>query len=1521
MWLSKSLLIAPSGAFGALSDQAWTIDSNIIESGAIESFVEIALTHRGKLRSVAVEALRVLSEDISPSRQTRGQLCYHNAAEALGVALKESVEKNGELLQTSANWGAQHHQIVKELHETLCALANILDPIPEGAAASPLHHRQASDGRDTRKLLINGCMQTTDSGGLESLLFIASLPLVPTNGSRPQVQRISLLEEACRSLASMSPLLLTDSVTAVGYAKWTTDILKALYIVLRQIEKVDGDGDDEVKFSAIEVQVNVLRGLGALARSEPLKVGIVDKFLPYLLQANSIRDGTEISNSSNQAFQNLGFIDDEVAVQVAGNNPQLLADWFCLERSCLIQAMARSEIRRIVQETWGFALKETNDAGITKLMRETSDFSRSDDGSSVCLELFDNFAIDSDTAQKRDLMLRQYNDIYGRRDSKSMRLLSLVSREMTNESSTESLLARQIYPLESSHCETAWILAHQRELGAGEYKGDSQLPRGMSPHVCRLLEAVFPSQLLCDHVLPINSLRPGASFNFRALMMPQRRYFSFRREGQLLSSLCAAEAAAIDTTDVHWTLGFTNSSFAGEFTESLVQALYLCPMILGLSFSKNASDKNLSVESEKEESSDEGGAILANLAGSLPPWISFLTFDGLLGDRDLRALVAILETMGRLSAEHDPRPLSHEDVGRKRKDGTTGSGMHGQGRFSFFAIRRSLRIREETWLSFFKLVGRVGPSSDVPTHTPLSSLTILDLSGNQLGDHLCASILELAHDKESGCALEELDLSGNRILTGTSVLKVLRGYVEYHRYPQKAGRKTAKKSWKSPLHTLYLANNGLHLGKAWLELVSLLKHNALELQVLDLSSNGLVLNDTEIDFSDALVSSLLKNTSLHHLNMSHNKFSSGAIDHILEELSVATNDSTLAFLRFDENVPALATHQVELLGSFSVRSRKNLLQRFINEREKRKLDEMSDSDTSLVLADQMDVPSSLQTEEFTILEEDEAVSDFYATTTNAVHAPTGDNMITVLFSAPLVFVNDRKTLEPFKKLDFELERELIWQCLKEASRDIELAFDTATHNRFLAAISKKCSCLHYSGHGDKQYLPFENNGEPQWFDVKQIKDLIESEGGASFKFVFVSACHSENAGQTFAAAGVPHVVCCRQESELKDSAALAFTRQFYLSLAVGNTVKEAFDQGCKAVRITPKLRNAEGEMQKFRLLPEDGDHNVPIFNAKQVLEWPRSLNDRVVPRTRRTSRSARRSIYSAGTSSSELSVRNMMQEDPAPSAPQFFLGREVDMFYVLQHVLNQRLVSVIGEAGIGRSSLVCALCHYINERASTMLEIKHIYFVKAKQDRRKNRSQALIERLIQKLVDADKLHDPPGKNADIETMSEAVCAALKNEKCLVVFDRVDLLDDTDETNEFPILLSNLLRETRNVKVLLTNRRPLGIPSIGEKAYELSPLPFGKSVRLFANLCPFIQTPRDTFRFCTTLVRDPGQANLLPSDPGLTEETLKIFSIIGAGVPSRIEKAAYHMTKDQFLSLMNGRICDEIVEPVEVKELN
>jgi hypothetical protein len=1474
-----------------------------VTAGAHGSFIEIALTHSGTLRSIAVEALRVLSEDTNPKRDTRMYICSAGAAEAFGKTLHDDFPdieplSNPELYPSAFSASSSLTTSVKEIHSALCACANILDP-PKQTSKSQQDHVMRSHVPNRADTLIGGCVDFAKSGGLESLIQMSVLPYTPSPLSElnlSEIDRMDLLEESCRLLASLSPLLLTETAAAKGCAGWASEVFDALDGILqRQAETEGGNVSDD--FS--ELNVHALRGLRALAKYEPLKIRIVSKTLPKLLLFKNLSgERADVSNAANQVLLSLGFTENEITVQVAGNNPTLLVDWFCLQRALVIQAMARAEIREALDSIWRVPFGDLRHVGM-RLIRQgsgqssTRSSSGDEDDNDTMKSLFEHFTTDSDSAVQRDALLRQYRDIYEGNSTGKTRDLGATLRGNDDD----GLISRHVYPLNETATERDWILAHRRTMNNSETGSENHTLSVdcTVERIGKLLECCFPSRLLRDSIIPIVDLRPESSFNFRALMMPQRRYFSFRREGQLLSRLCEKQASRLDSDDVHWTLGFTNSTFAGEFVESLAQTLYLCPMVTGLSFTRN-SEWLAMRDGDMESEGDDGGGLLANLAGSLPPWVSYLTFDNMLNDRDLKALVAIIETMGRLSVEElDEEDNSSFLAANKKEVGQT------QGKFDNFSVRNCPHISKESWGTFFNMLGRSGPKRG-PTSTPLSSLTALDLSGNKLGDDACSLVLELVHDKDSGCQLKQLDLSGNRIGRGTNIIKILRAYTEYYRYNQTAGVKMVCKSWKSSLHTLILAENDLFLGQAGLEMFSLLKHNALCLRSLDLSNNSL-----EGENYQLLASSLLKNNSLCILNLSGNKFSSLLIDLILERLNAVDAESSLSFLRLDNNVPALNESQRFGLDSFLRKSRKLALERYMKERERGSEDEhteMQESDNfghhtgGLDIVDESESSVVFSRRSFTGLPHAELE-----------HEPeTGENMITVLFSAPLVFRDEGNRYHPFAKLDFDMERELLWQCMKEASRDIDVSFDSAHVSRLLASSTKRCSCLHYSGHGHQSFLPFEDGkGGPHWLSVQDIKGLIVSNGQAPFKFVFVSACHSGLAGETFASAGVPHVVCCRQESELKDTAALAFTRQFYLALAVGHTVRESFDQGCKAVRATPNLRDPEQEMGKFVLLPKDGNHDVPVFKAKPVREWPRPSKHHALlqpPKSRR-SLVRMRSLMGMGAKSSELSVRNMIQEDPSPTPPQFFLGREVDMYFILTAILSKRLVSILGETGMGRSSLACALCHYINERASTMSDIHRIYFIKPKHGGRNVSCRALLRQLLDKLEESGKA-PPTDEDSDTEQMLDVICKSLKTDKALIVFDRTELLEKLDEAQEIPMVLDSLFSGTKNVSVLLTGKRPLGIASLGEHPYNLGPLNFANTVRLFANLCPHLHTPSERGLLFRRLVADyHDQMDLYPGDAGMSDRTRYIMSFMGAGVPAKIEKAAYSMSREDLLKLQNG----------------
>ena len=171
--------------------------SDIVDGGAISQFVAMARSNtQGKLRSMAVEAIRVLSEDNLKSRKTRLRLCEDGAAGALGHVLKDDVEGDGSvgvLVRLAKNEQdnnyngkvtTQDEAVIKELHQALCAWANILDRNEKTSNAFVLSNQVSSTSliEGAEEILVKGCSEFLETGGLESLLYVATLPLRQYSG-------------------------------------------------------------------------------------------------------------------------------------------------------------------------------------------------------------------------------------------------------------------------------------------------------------------------------------------------------------------------------------------------------------------------------------------------------------------------------------------------------------------------------------------------------------------------------------------------------------------------------------------------------------------------------------------------------------------------------------------------------------------------------------------------------------------------------------------------------------------------------------------------------------------------------------------------------------------------------------------------------------------------------------------------------------------------------------------------------------------------------------------------------------------------------------------------------------------------------------------------------------------------------------------------------------------------------------------------------------------------------------------
>ena len=108
----------------------------------------------------------------------------------------------------------------------------------------------------------------------------------------------------------------------------------------------------------------------------------------------------------------------------------------------------------------------------------------------------------------------------------------------------------------------------------------------------------------------------------------------------------------------------------------------------------------------------------------------------------------------------------------------------------------------------------------------------------------------------------------------------------------------------------------------------------------------------------------------------------------------------------------------------------------------------------------------------------------------------------------------------------------------------------------------------------------------------------------------------------------------------------------------------------QAVTSAPNLPGGgDVEARKFLLLPQGVDHSYQPFSSLAVVDqWQPPIQ----PAAR--------------------------QQQRLPALVESFIGRNVETYRVVSAILDRRLVSVTGEAGVGKSAVAVAALNYLAER-------------------------------------------------------------------------------------------------------------------------------------------------------------------------------------------------------------------------------
>ncbi|CAB9506688.1 expressed unknown protein [Seminavis robusta] len=490
--------------------------------------------------------------------------------------------------------------------------------------------------------------------------------------------------------------------------------------------------------------------------------------------------------------------------------------------------------------------------------------------------------------------------------------------------------------------------------------------------------------------------------------------------------------------------------------------------------------------------------------------------------------------------------------------------------------------------------------------------------------------------------------------------------------------------------------------------------------------------------------------------------------------------------------------------------------------------------------------------------------------------------MTVFQSAPLAYV-DRATgtHHVCPLLDFEYEARALTQSLKEAEiagARMDVQFDIATTDRLSAFLAKSESrVMHLSCHGHPDYLALEDGfGGMQILPVRDLKRFIAA-GVGNLEVVFVSACHSKAAGKAFLKAGIRHVICCRQDDKFRDEGAIEFARSFYRALALKNTVKQAFNMAREAMRVSPMVKDSKAEYEKFILLPQlpSGDpyHDVHIFThptarsdestAMHEPGWKRKK--RIIPRT-----------------------------------PQFFIGREMDMYTILEALRSNDIIHVQGPPEIGKSSLVAATTRYIEQRHKSFLFDETVWLPvqegSAPSDDQLYSDLSKIFELISKASRAPCQREQAYAECWSRTLHQ-----LHDKRPLIVIHR-DCLCARFSMQSLDAFIRQLLKVS-NAK-LITVGIPL-ISGLDSAVINVEALDFDATILLFARLSrsASITAPQIITSLTTALAssedHDSCRGKLI------SWRRKRVYERLGAGVPTAIRKAALDIPDDELSELLRA----------------
>jgi O-acetyl-ADP-ribose deacetylase (regulator of RNase III) len=516
-----------------------------------------------------------------------------------------------------------------------------------------------------------------------------------------------------------------------------------------------------------------------------------------------------------------------------------------------------------------------------------------------------------------------------------------------------------------------------------------------------------------------------------------------------------------------------------------------------------------------------------------------------------------------------------------------------------------------------------------------------------------------------------------------------------------------------------------------------------------------------------------------------------------------------------------------------------------------------------------------------------------------MESSTPFDRITVFQSAPLAYF-DRETSRHvgIPIYDYAYEGKLIQNALAQTiGATIEVSFEPATMDRFSAAFREEHSrVLHLSSFGHTDYLDFENGyGALYPLPMEALSRLISLVGN-KLQCVFVASHHAQAIGQAFVNAGVPHVVCCQRDERFRDEIAGEFMTTFYRALANNKVLKQAFEMATEVVRNSPLAKNARRVLDRFCLLPERPDnpyyHNAPVFFAGPVPQRPPAED-----------------------------LHHMEGMELLPNVPPHFIGREVDMYEIIEALRVDDVIRVGGSPGSGKDSVVSAAARYMLRRKE-VFQLDSIFWLPPPQGIVPE-EDTLYGDLCQamNMMKADTKGERWDDDDNLE-IRERIGIELEDHKTMLIIDDRGF-KERGQREILERFVSHLLNAGSSAKVLIISSRVSddvsavsglsastggGTRSTEETTIDIGPLSFKSTALLFGGICKYITSSgcpaAHSAQEFAELLEPPcvaGQGGG-PNDK-TSQRRFDLFRCMGSGLPLRVVSAAQTMKKRQFIELV------------------